>query len=272
MVNFISVNTVDQCKPLQEDIHLRGTAENLAGDYAGNHVEEEPSKVPGQHSQKVYHDEEAVLKNEQDGNGPHMMRLGSHDAQGQMKNEDVVYEFDVRGEDTVPMEVEFCLKDSEDAFEGQLHNSPKALSGFTGDKTEQSYCPQYDVGSPGTLSVHKLELLSNKMVPVSLQVSLANLVTFDQGFCPECGVATDICLAPDKKESFCDEKDVKLRESQTLTFTMARNAATSYYPQFVSWTSREQEGTQGDHEQSTVIDWDPQNGTPFLPDLSNVTR
>ncbi|XP_066471044.1 interleukin-20 receptor subunit alpha [Tiliqua scincoides] len=278
-VSFISVIIVDQCKALQEDIHLRGNAENFAGDRAGNNAEKETSKVPeDEHSHETCHNEEAVLENEQDGNGSRVTRLHSHDTRGQRQSEDVVvYEFDVRGEDATPNEEEqgeLCLKENM----GALGSLPKALSGLAME-TEQSYCPQYDVGPPGAFSVYKLEeLLSNKVVPVNLQVSLINLVALDQDFCPDCGVASDICLAPDKKEPFWDEKGVMLRETQALTFTMTRNTTTSYCSctnvilPFVTLTSRDQEGAEGDHEQSTVIDWDPQTRAPFLLDLSSSTN
>lgn len=282
MVNFISVNVVDQCKTLQENTHFLGSAENPAGDCAECDVKE-PSKVPeDQRSPEICPNEEVVLKNKQGRNGPCMARLQSHDTRGQRQSEDaLVYEFDVRGEYAVPTEEkqgEQCLKEKMGVLEGLLHSSPTALLSLAAEGTEQSDCTQYDIGPPDAFSVQKRkELLSSEMdlAPVKLQVPLINLVIDDQGFCPGCGVVADICLAPDQKEPFWDEKRVKLREAQTLTFPVTRNAtssSSSYCPQFVAWNGQGQEGAEGEPEQSTVIDWDPQTGAPFLPALANLAN
>ncbi|KAJ6660191.1 hypothetical protein lerEdw1_018118 [Lerista edwardsae] len=282
VVNFISVNMVDQCKILQEDHHFLGSAEHPAEACAHHDAVKEPSKVQeDKRSPDICHSEEALLENEPGGNGPHMTRLRSHDSRGQRQSEDVVvYEFDVRGEYAMPTEEEQgeqCLKEKMGVLEGLLHHSPTAPLGLATDGTEQSSSPQYEIGPPDALSVHKLkELLSNEMdlAPVNLQVPLVNLVIDDQGFCPECGVVTGVCLAHNKKEPFGDEKRVKLREAQTLAFPMTRNAtsSSSYYPQFVTWNSQGQAGAEGEHEQNTIIAWDPQTGSPFLPALANFTN
>lgn len=280
VVNFITVTIVDEYKNSQENTHFLDHAKSSDGICDGNSVEEISSKE----KQEENHSPDTCLmeefESEQDGNNPAVTALGSHCTLSQRLNEEVVvYEFDMRAEEGIPTESkqkELHLKENIFALEGLLYNSPKAMSP-TPEKGPSYYLP-FDVRTPNVLLVQQLnELLLNEMPPApeslcsNVQPPLINLVTekADQAFCPECGMVADIGLVYDQKEPFLDRVDSIPREPQSFT-SVTKYTASPYCPQFVTWTSQDQQAAKEVEEQSLIVAWGPQRGRLYLPSLSNL--
>ncbi|XP_053144773.1 interleukin-20 receptor subunit alpha-like isoform X2 [Hemicordylus capensis] len=277
VVNFITVNIVDECKnsPLKDPC-LQSNASSFAWDCDGSNVEEKPSKEYLEDIRSQ--DEETALKNEQNGNGSRMRRLGSHHIVGQRHNEEViVYELNVRAEETIPTQEEpkeLSLEENICTLEGLWHNSPKTLSDLVTNETEQSSCPQFDVG-PSHQNLRTFLWNKVSCTTVDHHIPLINLLTdkLDQTSFSEHGMVTDICLAPDQKEPFWDE-ETALKEIQTFACAMSGKTTLSDCSEFATCASQDQETAEeaeGD-EQSIIVDWDPHTGKLFLPSFLNLTN
>ncbi|CAI5770172.1 interleukin-20 receptor subunit alpha isoform X1 [Podarcis lilfordi] len=276
VINFITINIAEEQKTSLEDTRLLGSAHSRDGCCDGNSVEGKASEVQlaQQDSQDACLNEEVMFENEQDENKLPMMKLVSQRASGE-KHEDevVVYEFDLRAEDTTLVQEKLSLKAGICALEGLLHKLQKVPPDLITDGTEQAYCPQFGVGAPGICSGEQpRETLLNKMGSGhnGLQVPSQNLVPNKPGqtFCPQCNVVADPCLAHNQKETFFDEKRAALEKPQTFANVVTRSATSKHQ----TWATQDQEAAKKakvEDEQNIIIDWDPQTGILNIP-LSNL--
>ncbi|KAM6464608.1 interleukin-20 receptor subunit alpha-like isoform 2-T2 [Liasis olivaceus] len=280
VVNFITVNVVEEHKSFLENCRLTGNGYINVETGEGSCVEGKASK--NGLGNNNFFKKDIILKNEQNGNKPKLTEFESPQASGQMRNDEVVvYEFDVRAEQVVPVQEEQQMFSSKDGIcepNCAMRNSQATMSELPIYGTEQDYCPQFDRQDPDTCfgqQLRKVFLNERKSASVQLydaEVPLINLVTDEpsQAFCPECDVRADICLAPDPKEPFLDEKKVPLKQPHTLV-SLITQKTTSKHHQIGTRASEDQE-TEMEEEQNKIVDWNSWTGKIYLSSLSDVTK
>ncbi|XP_070596013.1 interleukin-20 receptor subunit alpha-like [Erythrolamprus reginae] len=274
VVNFITVSVVEEHKFFPEN-HQRRIINGYINAEIGEEscVEEKASKkVLGNNN---FLERDNVLKNEQNGSHEKLAELESP----QMHNDEaVVYEFDVRAEQMIPVQEKqqmfSCVREPDCA----PHSSQATTSELPICGTKQDYCPQFGTQDPNTpLGGQLKEVLWNERKPASLQlydaeVPLINLMADEpnRAFCSECNVIADICLVPDRKGSFLDEKEAAPKEPQTL-LSLLTQKTTSKHHQNGTRTKESQE-TGMEEEQNQTVDWNPWTGRMYLSPLLNITK
>ncbi|XP_063150783.1 interleukin-20 receptor subunit alpha-like [Candoia aspera] len=278
VVNFITVNVVEEHKSFLENCHLTGNGYINAE--TGEETCVEASKKGLGNNNFIGKD--IILKDERKRNKPKLAEFKSPQTSRQMHNDEVVvYEFDVRAEQGAPVQEKqqmFSLKDGICEPKCALHNSQASMSKLPLCGTEQDYCPQFDTQDPDTsFGQQSRKVLLNERKSASVQlydveVPLINLMTDEsnQAFCSECDVIADICLAPDLQDPFLDEKEAPLKESHTLV-SLITQKTTSKHHQIGTRASEDQE-TEMEEEQNKIVDWNPWTGRIYLSSLSDVTK
>lgn len=289
VVNINIINIVGEPKISQEDTYLLANANSFTWISKGTNVVGKPSKqeLKATHSEETSLEDEAVLKNEHDENSLPRRKFEFQCILDQRPSKDVVvYECDVRVDDTISAEEEQDISLKEDTFslEGLSQSSQIALSEFPADETEQPYYTKHNMGNPNIYSEQKLrELILTDLdfAPVKLcedlHFQLTSLVmdNLDEAFYPACELATNICLICGQKEFFWDGMIDAPKEPQAVTNMMTRNAIPSYCPQDVTWAGQHQEAVKEaevDNEQNIIVDWDPQTGRLYLPSFPTKGR
>ncbi|ETE71010.1 Interleukin-20 receptor subunit alpha, partial [Ophiophagus hannah] len=277
-VNFITVNVVEEHKSFPENHQRRiGNGYTNAETGEGSCVEEKASKkVLGNNN---FLERDNVLKNEENRSKAKLAELESPQALGQTHNDEVVaYEFDVRAEQMPPVQEKqqmfSCICEPDCA----LHNSQATTSESPIYGTKQDYCPQFGARDPNTSFRQQLkEVLLNERKSASLQlydaeVPLINLMADEpnRAFCSECDVIADICLVPDPKEPFLDEKEAALKEPHTLLSLLTQKTTSKYHQ--TGTRNKENRETGIKEEQSKTVDWNPWSRRMYLSPLLNITK
>uniref|UniRef100_A0A8C5RZN7 Interleukin-20 receptor subunit alpha n=1 Tax=Laticauda laticaudata TaxID=8630 RepID=A0A8C5RZN7_LATLA len=278
VVNFITVNVVEEHKSFPENRQRKiGNGYINAETGEGSCIEEKASKkVLGNNN---FLERDNVLKNEQNRSKAKLAELELPQALEQTHNDEVVaYEFDVRAEQMTPVQEKqqicSCICEPDCA----LHNSQVMTSELPIYGTKQDYCPQFGARDPNTSFRQQLkEVLLNERKSASLQlydaeVPLINLMADEPNlaFCSECDVIADICLVPDPKEPYLDEKEVALKEPHTLLSLLTQKTTSKYHQ--TGRRTKENQETRMEEEQNKTVDWNPWSGRMYFPPLLNITK
>ncbi|XP_039179057.1 interleukin-20 receptor subunit alpha-like isoform X1 [Crotalus tigris] len=278
VVNLITVNVVEEHKSFTDNDQWKtGNGYINAETGAGSCVEEKASKKGLGNNNFL--EKDIVLKNEQNRSKIKLAELESPQALGQPHNDEVVvYEFDVRAEQMTPVQekqqIFSCIWEPDCA----LHNSQAAMSELPIYGTKQGYCPQFDTQAPDTSfrpPVKKVLVHERNSASLQLYDAEVPLINFmadepNQALCSECDVIADICLVPDSKETFLDEKETALKEPHTL-LSLITQKTTSKLHQTGTMT-RENQETGMEEEQNKTVDWNPWTGRMYLSSLPVVTK
>uniref|UniRef100_A0A8C8SXL0 Interleukin 20 receptor subunit alpha n=1 Tax=Pelusios castaneus TaxID=367368 RepID=A0A8C8SXL0_9SAUR len=240
VINFITLNIVDEYKTTQETTNLiGGTSHSCCTIHDDSRIDDKPPNgaLEVNHMVDTSDDVKILPDLEKNGSWLSSCQLGIHCALGQKDEAVVEYEFDVRPADLFPVQElkEHGLKENSSA---QLLDEPHiTLRDLTDNKMGQSYCPQLDVQITEICSMQKLKELNWKeevIEPEELlddpEIDLVNLSTEKIGL-PYC--------------------------SQLRT---------------IKQCLQEQTGTKGveeEDEETTLVDWDPQTGRLCIHTLSS---
>lgn len=278
MVNFITVNVLEEHKSFTDNDQRRtGNGYINAETGVGRCVEKKASKKGLGNNNFL--EKDIVLKNEQNGSKLKLADLESPQASGQHNDEVVVYEFDVRAEQMTPVQEKqqmfSCICEPDCA----LHNSQAAMSELPIYGTKQGYSPQFDTQAPDTSFRQQVKkVLVHERNSASLQlydaeVPLINFMADEPNqahSCSECDVMADICLVPDPKKAFLDEKEAALKEPHALLSLITQKTTSKLHR--TGTRTRENQETGMEEEQSKTVDWNPWTGRMYLSSLPVVTK
>ncbi|XP_074844842.1 interleukin-20 receptor subunit alpha [Carettochelys insculpta] len=240
LVNFITLNVVDEYKTSQETTDLiEGTSHSCSST-----CDESRADMPLKRALKVNpmddssKDVKILPDSNQYRNWSPSCQLGFHNTLGQGNEGIVEYEFDVRPvEQLVPKLKECGLTEKSSAPRELLREPQIALRDWADRKMRRSYCPQVDVQVTDMCSVQELKELNWTEEAATPEVLLG-----DQ--------QTDLVNQGVEKigHSYCPQL-------RTITQTLQGQTET---------TEVEEED-----EQTILVDWDPHTGRLCIPTYSS---
>ncbi|XP_006112787.1 interleukin-20 receptor subunit alpha isoform X2 [Pelodiscus sinensis] len=241
VVNFITLNIVDEYKTSQETTNLiHRTSHNCSSIHDESSVDEPLTRALEVNCLADTSEDVKILPDSvRYRNCSPRCQHGFRYALGQKNEGAVEYALDVRPAELFPVQkVQECGSTEKSSEPRELLDEPQiTLRDLADSKIGQSYCPQLDV-----------------------QV-------------------TDVCLVQELKELNWMEKaatpEVLLGEPQSdLVNVDTEKIEQSYHPQLrtITQSPQEQTGTMGveeEDEQTILVDWDPHTGKLFIPTLSS---
>ncbi|XP_019383211.1 PREDICTED: interleukin-20 receptor subunit alpha [Gavialis gangeticus] len=238
VVNFITVNIVNENKASQETINLIDRSSRI---YYNIHDENRPDNKPPKEELLLKHLVDSsegvkILPNcKKDGNWPCQGQVGNHCTLGQRNEEVIEYECDVRPADLFSVQKleDHSVKVKSSAL-GELLNKPQiTLEDLDLDKTKLPYCPQLNERTTDTCSVQILKELK--------------------------------CNTPEELSPETETKLLNLGTEKSGQLSFPHVSTISQGPQDPMVI----QDVKKEYEQTILVDWDPHTGKLYISSLSN---